>query len=157
MQLHQLKPIHKFKKHKRVGRGGKKGTYSGKGQKGQKSRAGKGRRPTFAGGSTPLFKRFPKLRGAKKVLDIRHGVKGIRYKNYYSIINVKDLEKKFESSAKINPETLFKSGLVKKTGKKMPNIKILGDGELTKKFEISGCKLSKSASEKIKKAGGSIK
>lgn len=59
MQIHQLKPIHKPKKKKRVGRGGKKGTYSGKGMKGQKSRAGKRFKPMIR----ELIKRYPKLKG----------------------------------------------------------------------------------------------
>jgi large subunit ribosomal protein L15 len=61
MQLHELKPIHKFKKKKRIGRGGKRGTYSGKGMKGQKSRAGRRLEPVIRG----IIKRYPKLRGYK--------------------------------------------------------------------------------------------
>ena len=82
MQLHQLNPSYKKKSRKRVGRGGKKGTYSGRGLKGQKSRAGRKPRPGFAGGDTPLIKRFPKQRGQRGKLKIRQGRKfsGLRPK-----------------------------------------------------------------------------
>lgn len=156
MQIHQLQPIHKVKSRKRVGRGGKKGTYSGRGVKGQNSRSGKGMRPSFAGGDTPLFKRFSKIRGSKKRLAIRHGVKGIRYRINYQVVNVKDLEENFKSGEKINPEILIKNGLIRGIKKMIPPVKILGDGELTKKLEITGCRFSKSAEEKIKKAGGVV-
>ena len=72
MQLHHLKPIHKAIASKRVGRGGKRGTLSGRGSKGQKSRAGTRIRPGFRGGNEPLWKLFPKSRGASKKTDIKH-------------------------------------------------------------------------------------
>lgn len=73
MQLHELKPIHPRKRRKRVGRGGKRGTFSGRGTKGQKSRAGASVRPGFRGGDTPLWKVFPKQRGAGKKVEVKRG------------------------------------------------------------------------------------
>ena len=72
MQLHQIKPTHKKVEGKRVGRGGKRGTFSGRGSKGQKSRAGTRIRPGFRGGDNPIWKLFPKQRGASKKVDIKH-------------------------------------------------------------------------------------
>ena len=73
MQIHELKPDHPRKHRKRVGRGGKRGTFSGKGTKGQKSRAGASVKPGFRGGDTPLWKIFPKRRGAGKKVEIKRG------------------------------------------------------------------------------------
>ncbi len=143
MQLHQLKPIHKLKKRKRVGRGGKRGTYSGKGIKGQKSRAGR----KFAPIIRELIKRYPKLRGYR--------FKG-RQKNL-TVINVGVLEKKFAESDLVNPKILLERRLIRRIKGKIPKVKILGEGELTKKLTIENCELSKAAKEKIKKAGGTIK
>ncbi len=143
MQLHQLKPIHKLKKRKRVGRGGKRGTYSGKGIKGQKSRAGR----KFAPIIRELIKRYPKLRGYR--------FKG-RQKNL-AVINVGVLEKKFAESDLVNPKILLERRLIRRIKGKIPKVKILGEGELTKKLTIENCEVSKSAKEAIEKAGGTIK
>jgi large subunit ribosomal protein L15 len=140
MQLHQLKP-NKKKKKKVVGRGGCHGTYSTRGLKGQKSRSGSGKGRSFAGDKTPLFRRTPKLRGFKSLYA----------KN--NVVNLFKLENSFESGVVINPRELLKKGLISKT---KPRVKILGNGELTKKFIIENCIVSKSAEEKIKKAGGEI-
>lgn len=140
MQLNQLKPIHKLKRKKRVGRGGKRGTYSGRGMKGQKSRAGHKIRPAIR----DLIKQLPKKRG-------------YRFKSFRpnpAVLNLVDLEKHFENGAKINPEVLAKKGLINKRSGRLPEVKILGGGELTKKFEIQGCQVSKSAKEAIEKAKG---
>src|SRR3989338_7394242 len=104
MQLHQLKPIHKTKKPKRVGRGGKHGTYSGKGIKGQNSRAGRRFKPVIR----ELIKRYPKLRG--------HGQKS-RFQNQNSklvILNLETLEKKFAAGEKVSPEILVEKGIIGK-------------------------------------------
>ena len=140
MQLHQLKP-NKKKKKKVVGRGGCHGTYSTRGLKGQKSRSGSGKGRSFAGDKTPLFRRTPKLRGFKSLYA----------KN--NVVNLSKLESGFESGIVINPRELLKKGLISKT---KPRVKILGNGDLSKKFIIEGCIVSKSAEEKIKKAGGEI-
>jgi len=143
MQLHQLKPIHKRKVEKRVGRGGKKGTYSGKGIKGQKSRAGRKLQPIIR----EIIKKYPKLRGYRLSPREKREVR----------VNVSTLEKKFESGAKINPEVLFTKKIIRKIKGRIPEVKILGKGELKKKLIIEDCKVSKGAREKIEKAGGEIK
>lgn len=135
MQLHQIKPIHKPKKKKRVGRGGKRGTYSGKGMKGQKSRAGAKIRPAWR----DLLKQIPKQRGYK--------FKSIKDKPL--IINYNLLERKFNDGDKITPENLFKKGLVKKYKGKMPKIKILDGRDAKKKFIIERCEMSESVKNKI--------
>ena len=128
---------------KRVGRGhgSGHGKTSGRGQKGQKARSGwkGGTRPGFEGGQTPLYMRFPK-----------RGFSNAPFKKEYAIVNVKDLEERFEDGAVITPEVLREVGLVKK---KLP-VKILGDGELTKKLTVKAHKFSASAKAKIEAAGG---
>ncbi|MBU1045866.1 50S ribosomal protein L15 [Patescibacteria group bacterium] len=142
MQLHQVKPRHKNKDRKRIGRGGKRGTYSGRGMKGQKSRASRKLEPIIRG----LIKRYPKLRG------YRFSSKG----EPIFVINLKTLQEKFDDSAAISPLALLDKKLIHKIKGQMPLVKILGEGEVTKKFIIKGCKISKQAEEKIKKAGGSV-
>lgn len=133
MQLHELKPIHKSKKKKRVGRGGKRGTYSGRGIKGQKSRAGAKIRPAWR----DLLKQIPKQRGLSK-----HSFKSIQTKPV--VVNIGELEKKFKDGEKITPQALWQKGLIQKIKGKMPKVKILGKGETKKKFVIEGCEISKS-------------
>ncbi len=143
MQLHRVKPTNKKKKKKRIGRGGKRGTYSGRGMKGQKSRAGAGHKPIIR----ELIKKYPKL-------------KGYKFDPHYPevvIVNIKDLDKKFESKDKVNPKTLIEKGLVSKIKGKVPKIKILAKGETKKSFVVEGCSFSEKAKEKIEKAGGEIK
>ena len=136
MQLHELKPKHKSKKKKRIGRGGKRGTFSGRGVKGQKSRAGRGPRPAIR----DIIKKIPKKRGYR--------FKSIKKKP--QIVNLKDLEKQFKSNEKVTPETLLEKGLIGKVKGKMPKVKILGQGKLTKKVAIEGCSMSKSVERAIK-------
>ncbi|MEA3295691.1 MAG: 50S ribosomal protein L15 [Patescibacteria group bacterium] len=142
MQLHNIKPIHKLKEKKRIGRGGKRGTYSGRGMKGQKSRAGTSFEPVVRG----LIKKFPKLRGYKFN----------KYKIEPTIVNVSVLESKFETNDKITPLFLLERKIVNKVKGKVPKIKILGKGNLTKAFIIENCAVSKSAKEKIEKNKGKI-
>lgn len=142
MQLHQLKKTGKLKKRKRIGRGGKKGRYSGRGIKGQKSRAGRKTQPIIR----ELIKRYPKLRGYRQ--ETRE--------KFRAQVNLSSLEKKFESGEKINPETLIKRKIIRKMKGKVPEVKILGKGEITKKLIIEDCKVSKGAREKVEKAGGTI-
>lgn len=150
MQLHQLKPIHKSKYRKRVGRGGKRGTYSGRGVKGQKARAGRKPRAGFGGGTLP-FKRFPKQRGAGGKIKVKKGVKLFRLRQKPITLNLKVLEKKFKTGEIVSPQTLFEKGLIDKIRKKLPEVKILGEGKLRKKLAFKDLRLSKSAQEKIKK------
>ncbi len=132
MQLHELKSKKDSKK--RVGRGGRKGTYSGKGQKGQKSRAGARFQPLIR----EWLKRYHKLRG------YRFGIR----KEKDAIVNLNDLEKHFKEGEIVSPQTLYEKKLIKK-GK--TNVKILGNGTLTKSLVIENCKLSKKAKEIIEK------
>ena len=143
MQLHELKPTHKRKNHKRVGRGGKRGTYSGRGMKGQKSRAGRRFHPMIR----QVIKRYPKLRGYK--------FKG--RKQRIAVVNLDILEKKFQSSEIVSPKTLLEKRLVRRIEGRVPQVKILGKGELTKKLIIENCQMSKGALEKIEKSGSRIK
>ena len=149
MQLHELKPIHKKKRPKRVGRGGKRGAYSGRGIKGQRARAGRKLKPIIR----ELIKKYPKLRGyrQKSTPTPKIGVG----------VNLEILEKKFNSGDKITPETLLEKRIIRKIKGRTPPVKILGvtlsPGKITKALTIEGCQISKSAKEKIKKAGGVIK
>lgn len=138
MQIHQVKPKTKNKKSKRVGRGGKRGTYSGKGQKGQKSRAGRKLRPQLR----DIIKKIPKKRG------YRFGP--IDKTDPFVVVNLGDINDKFEDGDKVTPKSLFEKGLIKKARKGLPKVKILGRGKLTKKVEISDCAFSKSAENMIK-------
>lgn len=143
MQIHELKPKTKRKGKKRIGRGGKKGTYSGKGNKGQKSRSGSRLKPIVRG----WIKRYPKLRGYNFNI----------IKDKPVSINLKDLEKAFEANGEINPNILVEKRIIRRINSKTPLVKILSKGEITKPLIISNCIVSKSAQEKIEKAGGQIK
>ena len=137
MQLHELKSNTYRKKPKRVGRGGKRGTTSGRGQKGQKSRSGHRIRPALR----DLMIRIPKRRGFKN--------KSLTAKPY--VISLNALEK--VSSHEITPKTLLEAGIIRKS---QVEIKILGGGDVKSVFTVSGLKVSKSAKEKIEKAGGKV-
>ena len=143
MRLEDLKPSHQKQDRKRIGRGGKRGTYSGKGLKGQNSRAGTKFEPEVR----YLIKRYPKLRGYRYQAAVSN----------VAIVNTSSLEKKFNSGDIINPESLVKAKLVNKYNGKIPKVKILGTGELTKALTLVRCSYSKSAEEKIIKAGGTVK
>ena len=153
MQLHQLKSTTKNQKRKRVGRGGKRGTFSGHGSKGQKSRAGTRIRPGFRGGDNPIWKLFPKQRGATKKVDIKHRAFQVRHKKP-GIVDLNDLNSNFKDGDQVSSRALIAKGLI--TNAKN-GVKILSDGDLTKKLNFSGLKFSKLAKEKIEKAGGTIK
>ncbi len=142
MQFHELKPIHLSKKRKRVGRGGKKGTYSGRGIKGQKSRAGGTPRPVLR----DIIKKFPKKRGYRFA-----GVK----KQKPVVLNIAILEEKFKAGEVIDIVKLRARKFIRKKDRL---VKILGDGELRKSLIFKGYNISfsKSALEKIEKAGGKI-
>lgn len=145
MQFHELKPNHKLKKRKRVGRGGKRGTYSGKGLKGQKARAGRKLKPVIR----ELIKKYPKLRGYKFNSKIKNP--------QTVILNLEILDKKFSSGSKITPQILLEKGIINKIKGRVPKVKILGNGEINKTITVEDCLISKSAREKIEKAGGTVK
>jgi len=145
MKLHELKKDKAAKKVAiRVGRGGKRGTTSGRGQKGQKSRSGHKMRPA----ERDLIIRIPKLRG------FRHAP----VSDANLVLNLGDLDRKFKAGSKVasivEMESLKAVGLVPKrySGK----VKLLSDGEITIPITVKGIKVSKSAKEKIEKAGGKI-
>ena len=142
MKLYAInQPAGAVKERKRVGRGVATGNgkTSGKGHKGQNARSGGGVRPGFEGGQLPLFRRLPK-----------RGFSNAPFKVEYATINLSDLEK-FEDGAVVTPELLKEMGIVKK---QLAGIKVLGNGELTKKVTVKASKFSKTAVEKIEKIGG---
>lgn len=140
--LHPAKGSKKMKK--RVGRGDSSGhgSFSGRGVKGQKSRSGGSPKPGFEGGQTPLLRRIPKFRGFKPPR-----------RTIYQVLNVQDLERKFDAEETVDLVSLYDRKLIRL--KKLP-VKILGDGELTKKLTVKVDMCSASAKEKIEKAGGTI-
>jgi large subunit ribosomal protein L15 len=144
MKLHELRPPEGSKKERhRVGRGHGSGweRTSGKGQKGQKSRSGGVKGPAFEGGQTPLARRIPK-RGFTN-----------RFRIEYAVVNLWQLDEKFEAGASVQLEDFYTAGLVKG---KFNLVKVLGDGELTKALSVQAHKFSETAAEKIKSAGGSV-
>ncbi len=145
MQIHEIKRSHRLKKRKRIGRGGKRGTYSGRGLKGQKSRAGRKMKPFIR----ELIKRYPKLRGYKFGPKIHNP--------QLVIINLEILDKKFSEDSKITPHLLLEKGIINKIKGRIPKVKILGKGSLTKKLIIEGCLVSGQTKDKIEKAGGVVK
>ena len=147
MQLHEIKPVHKSKKSRRIGRGGKRGTYSGRGIKGQKSRAGRRFKPVIR----ELIKKYPKLRGYRQKLKVKNA------KLKTVTVNLDILERRFNSEEKISPETLLEKQLIRKIKGKIPKVKILAKGKLTKSLTIEGCSVSKKANEAIAKVHGMVK
>ena len=146
MQSHQLRPTHKKRSSKRIGRGGKRGTFSGRGSKGQKSRSGTRIRPGFRGGDNPIWKILPKQRGATKKTDIKHTAFQVHHKKP-AIVKFAMLEKHFEDGATVTPQMLLEKKLIKSF---KHGVKVLGDGELTKKLTFGeGIAFSKSARDKI--------
>ena len=142
MKLHELRPSEgAFKTSKRLGRGTGSGLgkTSGKGHKGQNARSGGGVRPGFEGGQLPLFRRLPK-----------RGFSNAPFKVEYATINLSDLEK-FEDGAVVTPELLKEMGILKK---QLAGVKVLGNGDLTKKLTVKANKFSASAVEKIEAIGG---
>ena len=141
MKLHDLAPAEGSNKDvKRIGRGhgSGQGKTAGKGHKGQNARSGGGVRPGFEGGQTRLARRIPK-RGFNNIFAAK-----------YTAINVSDLEK-FVDGTVVDTELLIAAGVVKNGGN---GIKVLGNGELTRKLTVKAAAYSASAKEKIEKAGG---
>ena len=130
------------KQKKRLGRGhgSGHGKTAGRGHKGYKARSGSSIRPGFEGGQMPLHRRLPK-RGFNSV-----------FKKQYGIVNLVDLDR-FDDGSKVDRQLLVESGLV---ASKFAMVKILGDGEINKKFTVSVDKISKAARQKIELAGGTI-
>lgn len=143
MKLHELRPAEGSRKApKRVGRGTGSGLgrNAGKGEKGQNARSGGGVRPGFEGGQMPLYRRLPK-RGFTNI-----------FAKEYATINVDRLNI-FEDGTEVTPEVLMENGVISKV---YDGVKILGNGELTKKLTVKATKFSKAAAEKIQTAGGKV-
>lgn len=142
MKLHELSPAAGSKKEvKRIGRGAGsgQGKMAGKGHKGQKARAGRGMRPGFEGGQMPLQRRVPK-RGFVNIFG-----------KEFSIVNVSALDQSFEDGAVVDIDALIEKGLVKKV---LDGVKILGNGEISKKLTVQVNAYSEAAKQKIEAAGG---
>jgi large subunit ribosomal protein L15 len=141
MKLHELQPAAgSTSATKRLGRGvgSGLGKTSGKGHKGAKARSGGGKRPGFEGGQMPMYRRIPK-RGFHNPFRVE-----------YATINVGRLEI-FENGTVVTAETLKEAGLISKV---MDGVKVLGNGELTKKLTVEAVKFTDSAKEKIESLGG---
>jgi large subunit ribosomal protein L15 len=150
LSLSNLRPAQKRKARKRIGRGmgSGKGRYSGRGIKGQKSRAGSHQmRPGFEGGQMPIYMRLGKQRGptSKDAMPIGP------HRTQTVAVNVADLDRRFEAGSEVTPETLVERKLIRNT---RIDVKILGNGELSKRLSVTAHLFSKSAREKIEKAGG---
>ncbi|MBE5794908.1 MAG: 50S ribosomal protein L15 [Clostridia bacterium] len=141
MKLHELAPAAgSTTAAKRLGRGvgSGLGKTSGKGHKGAKARSGGGKRPGFEGGQMPLYRRVPK-KGFTNIFRLE-----------YAEVNVGQLEV-FTEGTVVNAELLKAAGIIKKT---MDGVKVLGNGELTKKLTVEAAKFTESAKEKIEAVGG---
>ena len=135
----------RHKKARRVGRGRGSGCgkTSGRGTKGAGSRAGWESRGQAEGGQMPLFRRIPK-----------RGFSNAEFRKTFEVVNVADLEEKFESGTHVTREALLEAGLIRRP---KAEIKILGDGELTKKLIVEAARYSETARKKIAAAGGEAK
>ncbi len=143
MSLHKLRPAKGSTKRKRIvarGIGSGMGKTATRGTKGQKARRQIPAR--FEGGQTPIQRRLP----------VKKGFRNVNHKEY-AIVNLDDLERNFEKGAVVTPEVLKEKGII---GNILDGVKILAFGEVTKALKVSAHKFSKTAEEKIKKAGGEV-
>lgn len=142
MQLHQIPACRGNKSKKRIGRGGKLGTYSGRGIKGQKARSGRKLRPEWR----DALKSIPKKRGYKfksqKISPV--------------VLNLSILSRVFKDGEIVSAKSLEQKGLITKKSGRLPEIKILGGGQLSKKLSFKGLNLSSSAKESVAKIKGTI-
>ncbi len=144
MQIHDVTAKgKKYPDKKRVGRGPGSGTgkTAGRGHKGQRSRSGDNSRPGFEGGQMPLYRKVPK-----------RGFTNARFKKHYTLVNVELLEA-FEEGAEVNLEAVLEKGLSRRTGELL---KVLGQGEVSRKLTVRAHKFSGSAKAKIEAAGGTV-
>ena len=142
MKLHELSPQEgsvkeRFRKGRGAGSGN--GKTAGKGHKGQNARSGGGVRPGFEGGQLPLYRKLPK-----------RGFNNFRFGKVYTIVNVENLNK-FDDGAIVDAEALLAAGIVHVVN---DGIKVLGEGEITKKLTVKAAVFSASAKEKIEAVGG---
>ena len=144
MQIHDVTAKgKKYPDKKRVGRGPGSGTgkTAGRGHKGQRSRSGDNSRPGFEGGQMPLYRKVPK-----------RGFTNARFKKHYTLVNVELLEA-FEDGAEVGLEAVLDKGLSRRTGEML---KVLGQGEISRKLTVRAHKFSASAKAKIEAAGGAV-
>ena len=142
MKLHELSPQEgsvkeKFRKGRGAGSGN--GKTAGKGHKGQNARSGGGVRPGFEGGQLPLYRKLPK-----------RGFNNFRFAKQYAVVNVQSLNK-FNDGDVVDVAALLAAGIIKNT---FDGLKVLGEGELTKKLTVKAAVFSASAKEKIEAVGG---
>ena len=147
VKIHNLASVSKTKPKKRLGRGNSsgKGTYSTRGIKGQKARSGSGgmrKRSVMR----QLIKKIPKLRGYRSKVRSQPRAE----------VDVARLSAHFADGETVTPETLVKRGLVLRVGGKLPDVKLLGSGEVSKKLLVKDCAISAGARVQIEKAGGSV-
>jgi large subunit ribosomal protein L15 len=148
MQLHQLTAKTPRKTSRRIGRGGKRGKTSGRGGKGQTARTGNSTRPEMR----ELIKKLPKLRGHGKNRARTVNAERVRP----AVVNLSALEGAFDAGATVDPRALFLRGLIHCKGKRMPTVKILATGDVSKKLLIASCDVSAAARAKIEASGGSV-
>jgi len=139
--LHAPEGAHKRKRIVGRGQGSGLGTTAGKGNKGQQSRSGGKTYPGFEGGQMPLYRRLPH-RGFTNI-----------FRKEWQVVNLKDLDTKFEAGETVDGVSLLARGLVRKAN---GLVKVLGMGDITKALTVSVDKVSASAKEKIEKAGGKV-
>jgi large subunit ribosomal protein L15 len=152
LNLSNLKPAQARKNRKRVGRGqgSGKGRYSGRGIKGQKSRSGSNKmRPGFEGGQNPIYMRLAKQRGPYSKDAMPMGP----HRTSTIPVNVAALEERFDAGAEVTLEALVEKGLIRNT---RTDVKLLGQGDLSKKLSITVHSASATAREKVEAAGGSL-
>ena len=143
MKLNELRPAEgsvqeRYRKGRGPGSGN--GKTAGKGHKGQNARSGGGVRPGFEGGQFPIYRQLPK-----------RGFNNKRFATVYATINVSDLNR-FEDGAIVDIQTLLDARVIRKS---LDGLKVLGNGEITKKLTVKAAKFSAAAKEKIEAAGGS--
>ena len=142
MKLHELSPAEGSAKaawRKGRGAGSGNGKTAGKGHKGQNARSGGGVRPGFEGGQLPLYRKLPK-----------RGFNNYRFSTKYAVINVQSLNK-FNDGDVVDCEALLTAGIINKC---FDGVKVLGEGELTKKLTVKAAVFSANAKEKIEAVGG---
>ncbi len=146
MQTHELKPNTKRKKAQLRGRGGKRGKTSGRGGKGQTARSGNKRRPEMR----DMIKKLPRMRGRGKNIN-----KSISFETIFPI-SIGMIELSYNAGEVVTVESLLAKGLLKLEAGSKPRVKILSQGDLSKKLSFKNIPVSKEAKAKIEKAGGSV-
>lgn len=144
MMIHDITArVGRAKTRKRVGRGEASGLggTSGRGHKGAKSRSGYSRRPSYEGGQKPFAQRFPK-----------RGFSNAKFRREFHVVNLKLLEERFPSGAEVDAAALVAAGVIRDAS--LP-VKVLGEGELTKKLKVVAARFSATAKNRIEAAGGS--